>query len=92
MKGIDGGYKLSELLFGRGGSADAIVNVAAVELRLTNAKIKPFREGRQNLLREDVSIHRTNLKYCGKSPKIRFPPTFIFCSPIFSNNCGVVFL
>ena len=29
MKGIDGGYKLSELLFGRGGSADAIVNVAA---------------------------------------------------------------
>ena len=33
MKGIDSGYKLSELLFGRGGSADAIVNVAAVELR-----------------------------------------------------------
>ena len=33
MKGIDGGYKLSELLLGRGGSADAIVNVAAVELR-----------------------------------------------------------
>ena len=33
MKGIDGGYKLSELLFGRGGSADAIINVAAVELR-----------------------------------------------------------
>ena len=32
MKRIDGGYKLSELLFGRG-SADAIVNVAAVELR-----------------------------------------------------------
>ena len=24
MKGIDGGYKLSELLLGRGGSADAI--------------------------------------------------------------------
>ena len=33
MKGIDGGYQLSELLLGRGGSADAIVNVAAVELR-----------------------------------------------------------
>ena len=33
MKGIDSGYKLSELLFGRGGSADAIVNVAAVEFR-----------------------------------------------------------
>ena len=33
MKGIDGGYKLSELLFGRGVSADAIINVAAVELR-----------------------------------------------------------
>ena len=33
MKGIDGGYKLSELLSGRGGSADAIVNVTAVEFR-----------------------------------------------------------
>ena len=33
MKGIDGGYKLSKLLFGRGGSADAIDNVAAVEFR-----------------------------------------------------------
>ena len=33
MKGIDGGYKLSELLFVRGGSADVIVNVAAVEFR-----------------------------------------------------------
>ena len=33
MKGIDGGYKLSELLFGRGGSADRIVNVTAVEFR-----------------------------------------------------------
>ena len=31
MKGIDGGYKLSELLFGSGGNADAIVNVTAVE-------------------------------------------------------------
>ena len=30
MKGIDGGYKLSELLSGRGGSTDAIVNVTAV--------------------------------------------------------------
>ena len=34
MKGIDAGYKLSELLSGRGGSADAIVNVTAVEFRL----------------------------------------------------------
>ena len=33
MKGIDGGYKLGELLFGRGGGADAVVNVAAVEFR-----------------------------------------------------------
>ena len=33
MKGIDGGYKLTELLSGRGGSADAIVNVTAVEFR-----------------------------------------------------------
>ena len=27
-------------------------------------------------LREDVSIHQTNLKYCGKSPNIRFLPYF----------------
>ena len=33
IKGIDGGYKLSELLSGRGGSADAIVNVTVVEFR-----------------------------------------------------------
>ena len=33
MKGIDGGYKLRELLFGRGGSADVIVSVTAVEFR-----------------------------------------------------------
>ena len=26
----------------------------------------------ESYLSEDVSIHRTNLKYCGKSPKIRF--------------------
>ena len=25
-------------------------------------------------------------------PKFAFPPTFIFCSPIPPNNCGVVFL
>ena len=31
MKEIDGGYELSELLFGRGGGNDAIVNVTAVE-------------------------------------------------------------
>ena len=28
------------------------------------------------ILGEDVSIHRINLKYCGKSPKIRFLPYF----------------
>ena len=33
MKGNDSGYKLSELLFGKGGSADPIVNVTAVEFR-----------------------------------------------------------
>ena len=33
VKEIDGSYKLSELLFGRGGSADAVVNVATVEFR-----------------------------------------------------------
>ena len=42
MKGIDGGYKLSELLFGRGGSADAIVNVAAVELRFWAVVLAKF--------------------------------------------------
>ena len=34
MKGIDGGYKLSELLSGRGGSAEVIVNVTAEEFRV----------------------------------------------------------
>ena len=43
-------------------------------------------------LREDISIHSTNLKYRGKSYKIRFISYFIFCSPICPNNCGVVFL
>ena len=33
MKGIDGGYKLSELFSGRGGSTDAVVDVATVEFR-----------------------------------------------------------
>ena len=33
MKGIDGSYKLNELLSGRGGSADAVVHVVAVEFR-----------------------------------------------------------
>ena len=33
VKEIDGSYKLSELLFGKGGSADAVVNVATVEFR-----------------------------------------------------------
>ena len=33
MKGNDSGYRLSELLFGKGGSADPIVNVTAVEFR-----------------------------------------------------------
>ena len=33
MKGIDGSYKLSELLSGREGSTDAVVNVTAVEFR-----------------------------------------------------------
>ena len=34
-------------------------------------------------------MHQTN---GGKSPKFVFSPTFIFCSPICPNNCGVVFL
>ena len=45
--------------------------------------------GKRIILRANVSVHQTN---SGKSPKFVFPPTFIFCSPICSNNCGVVFL
>ena len=33
MKGIDGSYKLSVLLTGRGGSINAAVNVVTVEFR-----------------------------------------------------------
>ena len=40
-------------------------------------------------LRANVNMHQTN---SGKSPKFVFSPTFIFCSPICPNNCGVVFL
>ena len=36
----------------------------------------------------NISMHQTN---SGKSPKFVIPPNFIFCSPICSNNCGVVF-
>ena len=43
----------------------------------------------KRILRANVSMHQTN---SGKSPKFVFPPTFIFCSPICSNNFGVVFL
>ena len=43
----------------------------------------------KELLRASVSVHQTN---SGKSPKFVYPPTFIFCSPICSNNCGVVVL
>ena len=45
--------------------------------------------GKRIILRANVSVHQTN---SGKSPKFVFSPTFIFCSPICSNNCGVVFL
>ena len=34
VKGIDGGYKLSELLSGKGSSADAFVNAAVVEFKV----------------------------------------------------------
>ena len=43
-------------------------------------------------LREDVSIHRTELRYFDKSPKIRFHSYFNICSPICPNNRGVAFL
>ena len=60
---------------------------------LMNAKNFVVTDG-QPFLREDVSIHRTNLKYCDKSPKIRFLSYFhilLRVSSICSNNCGVVF-
>ena len=44
---------------------------------------------RKASLRANVSMHQIN---SGKSPKICFTPTFIFCSPICPDNCGVVFL
>ena len=40
-------------------------------------------------LRANVSMHQTN---SGKSLKFVFSPIFIVCSPIYPNNCGVVFL
>ena len=33
MQGVDGGYRLSELLSIRGGSADEVVDVTAIEFR-----------------------------------------------------------
>ena len=33
MQGIEGGFRLSELLSVRGGSADAVVDVTAIEFR-----------------------------------------------------------
>ena len=42
-------------------------------------------------LREDVSIHRTDLRYFGKSPKIRFQSYFNICSPICPNNLDAAF-
>ena len=43
----------------------------------------------ENILRANVSMYQTN---SGKSPKFVSTSTFIFCSPLCSNNCGVVFL
>ena len=42
-------------------------------------------------LRESVSIEQI-WNIVASRPKFVFSPTFIFCSPICSNNCGVVFL
>ena len=42
MKGNDGGYKLSELLFGKGGSSDPIVNVTAVEFTVWAVVLTTF--------------------------------------------------
>ena len=40
-------------------------------------------------VRANTNMHQT---ISGKSPEFVFSPTFIHCSPIYPNNCRVVFL
>ena len=61
MKGIDGGYKLSELLFGKGGSADAIVNVAAEEFRFWAVVF--MARNRRQLLENKANSPKGNLLF-----------------------------
>ena len=49
--------------------------------------MESYVKSRKNL-RANVNKHQTN---SGKSPKIVFTHTFIFCNPICPNNCGVDF-
>ena len=39
-------------------------------------------------VRANAKMHQT---ISGKSPEFVFSPTFIHCSPIYPNNCGIVF-
>ena len=71
VKGIDGGYKLSELFSGRGGSTDAVVDVATVvefrfeavvQLGIKNwCLIKHELKVRQNLLDSDYEMYMVRL-------------------------------
>ena len=63
--------------------------MALLQTHLNQEKVSQLKFCRAKNLRANVSMHQTN---SGKSPKFVFTPTFIFCSPICSNNCGVVFL
>ena len=60
MKGIDGGYKLTELLFGREDSADAIVNVTAGSRKTLKRKFI-FQIGTLNPTESASAFHSTNL-------------------------------
>ena len=68
---------------GRGGGREGGVK-AGVSRWIIGGSVVFFPEGKcyqtfngsKKYLREDVSIHPTNLKYCGKSPKIFFVTYF----------------
>ena len=55
---------------------------------IMNILITEKNKTKQKGLRVYVSMHQTN---SGSHPKFAFTPTFIFCSPMCSNNCVVVF-
>ena len=63
-------------------------------LFLPLSSVLQLKGDQQKDLRATVSMHQTNSGKSRKfveSSKFAFTPTFIFCSPICPNNCGVVF-